>query len=520
MKNLITWTKVQKNTIIRKCFSHTYTGLLLLFGFLVFLLSCKDTVPSMSIDQKDQVEKGFTYKRTALSKELLESWPLMDMFTDSIPGISLEKAKKVVEGQKGQPVLVAVIDAGVEIDHSALHGMIWENEDELPNNALDDDRNGKIDDMVGWNFLGETSFAPFAITRIVANVEQQLIDGANIRSEEEDDQYLVIKKLYDERTIKVNEAYEQLAGLYNSGEKGPIIEPLYNGRRRQKEYHYNPSFNPREVIGDDPKNINDSDYGDNNVLPRRPGEMHGTHVMGIIVNVTKKFNTDFKMMPIRAIPKGDEYDKDVALAIRYAVDNGAGVINMSFGKPYSEYSEWVYEAIEYAAKKDVLLVHGAGNDAFDLDTVMVYPNDHKGSGLEFVSNYLNVGASTRFYNKKLVAPFSNYGKRNVDIFAPGVAIYSAVLGDGYDYNNGTSMAAPLVAGVAAVIRSYHPGLSAAEVKQILMTSGLEVPFEVVVPGKVIETTPFKELCKSGRILNAYNALKMADDISKKQNETN
>lgn len=489
----------------------------LAFILPILIFSCQNTVQHQSVNQENNVSAYLTYKRTALSKELLKSWPLMDIAVDSIPGISLEKAKKIVQRRNTEPVLVAVIDSGVEIDHIELCDMIWKNEDELPDNEVDDDLNGKIDDTLGWNFLGETSFAPLAITRIVRKGEYQTIDELNVQNRAVYSQYNVLKTMYEKQAVKVADSYEQISKLFNSGERTGFTMQIYNRRAIEKEYHYNTSFDPRRVIGDDPQNINDIDYGNGNVSPRRQDEVHGTHVSGIILNVTKKFDMGITLMPIRAIPKGDEYDKDVALAIRYAVDNGAKVINMSFSKPYSEYSRWVYEAIEYAAEKDVLLVHGAGNSSMNVDTVMIYPNDHQGNEKEFVDNFLNVGASTRFYNKKLVAPFSNFGKANVDIFAPGVDIYSAVPGDGYDYNNGTSMAAPLVAGVAAVIRSYYPELSAADVKRIIMISGLRIPFEVVVPGKVIETTPFDNICKSGRILNGYQALVEADRIAKEKN---
>lgn len=520
MNSIILIYLLMKKWLLKVAITHrkTLCGVLSALILPFFIFSCKTTSPALSLGEKIASGERLTYKRTALSKDSLKVWPLMDIVTDSIPGISLEKAKKVVEGRTSQPVVVAVIDSGVDIDHQNLKDNIWQNEDELADNGLDDDRNGYVDDVTGWNFLEEVSFAPFAITRMVASSANKF-DGLSedvLKAEEKEeyDRYQSLRAIYDERAGKAADAYATVSAMYRSQEPSMLVNQMYNHRFVEKEYHYNLSYDPREQLGDDPGDMTDRAYGNGDVLPKHDKETHGTHVSGIIAGVIDHFSAAIKLMPIRAIPKGDEYDKDVALAIRYAVDNGADIINMSFGKEYSEYSSWVYEAIGYAAQKDVLLVHGAGNSAQNVDTVMVYPNDHRGAEASFVDNFLNVGASTRFYNKKLVAPFSNFGKMNVDIFAPGINIYSAVPGGGYANNNGTSMAAPLVAGVAAVIRSYYPALPAREVKRIIMDSGLEVPFEVVVPGMVVETRSIEEISRSGRILNAYNALLMASEISK------
>ena len=218
-------------------------------------------------------------------------------------------------------------------------------------------------------------------------------------------------------------------------------------------------------------------------------------------------------MPVRAVPNGDEYDKDIALAIRYAVDNGAKVINGSFGKDYSPHAGWVYDAIKYAASKDVLIVHAAGNDSKDIDTEPNFPTDEV-NGAEISDNLITVGALRNEIGEKVVAKFSNYGKKNVDVFAPGVKIYAAVPNNKYKYLQGTSMASPNTAGVAALIRSYYPNLKASQVKQILIQSGTPLSFDVKVGAKQ-EKIPFSETCVSGRIVNAYNALKMAEKISKK-----
>ena len=204
--------------------------------------------------------------------------------------------------------------------------------------------------------------------------------------------------------------------------------------------------------------------------------------------------------------------KTVALAIRYAVDNGAKVINMSFGKSYSPNEEWVYDALKYAASKDVLLVHAAGNDHKNIDKSDNFPTDSPDKVKEIVDNVITIGAMTRNYNEDLVASFSNYGKLNVDVFAPGLEIYSTIPNNEYRSIQGTSMAAPEVAGIAVMIRSYYPQLSASQVKHILMNSGIKVDLDVKLPGGDGKLVPFSDLSVSGRVVNAYNALLMADSM--------
>ena len=218
-------------------------------------------------------------------------------------------------------------------------------------------------------------------------------------------------------------------------------------------------------------------------------------------------------MPVRAVPNGDEYDKDIALAIRYAVDNGAKVINGSFGKDYSPHAQWVYDAIKYAESKDVLIVHAAGNDSKNIDTEPNFPTDEV-NGKEIADNLLTIGALNYQYGSNIIATFSNYGKMNVDVYAPGVKIYATVPGNKYKYLQGTSMASPNAAGVAALVRSYYPNLKAAQVKHILMDSGTPINLNVIVDENKI-SIPFSEASASGKIINAYNALKMAEEMSNK-----
>lgn len=290
-------------------------------------------------------------------------------------------------------------------------------------------------------------------------------------------------------------------------------------------YNLNKEFNGRKVVGDNPEDINDKKYGNNIVYSKeRKDSFHGTHVAGIIGQVRNNkiggdgVATNVEIMPIRAVPNGDEYDKDIALAIRYAVDNGAKVINGSFGKDYSPHKEWVWEAMKYAESKDVLIILAAGNDGKDVDVEPNYPEDTADKKTELVNNVIKVGAINYNYGTNVVADFSNFGTDNVDIFAPGVKIYATITEGKFKYEQGTSMASPNVAGVAALIRSYYPNLKAAQVKQIIMMSGTPLDFEVAV-GENGEKRPFSKASVSGKIINAYNALKMAEILSKNiQNE--
>lgn len=308
-----------------------------------------------------------------------------------------------------------------------------------------------------------------------------------------------------------NDVVEQFKEVFE------LTKPAYDHYASVVEL-YNLDFVTRRAAGDDPYDIKDVPYGNAFTRGSLTEEMHGTHVAGISMATRdngKGINgvaKNAKLLSVRTVPTGDEYDKDVAMAIRYAVDNGAKVINMSFGKSYSPNAEWVFDAIKYAADKDVLLVHAAGNDHKNIDKSDNFPNDAPDKIKEIVDNVITIGAVTRNYNEDLVASFSNYGKLNVDIFAPGQEIYSTVPNNKYETFDGTSMAAPAVAGLAVLVRSYYPELSASQVKHIIMNSGIKVDLNVKLPGGDGIVVPFSDLSVSGRVVNAYNALKMADGM--------
>ncbi|MGV3697768.1 S8 family peptidase [Flavobacterium sp.] len=493
--------------------------------------------------------QNFT-KKAPLTDQELKRWSHLDLEKDSIPGMSVDKAyAELLKNKKGTKVIVAVVDSGVDIDHEDLKKYIWTNKKEIPNNGKDDDKNGFIDDVHGWNFLGESNNENLEMTRILKkpddgsavykqaladytkeleevkelkeNVDVLLKADKTVREFLKNEKY-TISELKDMPSVKFDLYDAKRIMLSYANQKGETFHDDLESYREyvydKLDYNLNKDFNARKLVGDNPEDINDKKYGNNVVYSKgRKDSLHGTHVAGIIAQGRDNglggdgVAENVEIMAVRAVPNGDEYDKDIALAIRYAVDNGAKIINGSFGKDFSPHAEWVYDAIKYAASKDVLIVHAAGNDSKNIDTEPNFPSDEV-NGTEFADNLLTVGALNYEYGEKVVARFSNYGKKNVDVFAPGVKIYATIPANKYKYLQGTSMAAPNAAGVAALIREYYPNLKAAQVKQILMKSGTPLDFEVVVDEKKIKI-PFAEASISGRIVNAYDALKMAEEMS-------
>jgi subtilisin family serine protease len=490
----------------------------------------------------------------------LKRWSHLDIVTDTIPGMSVDRAySEILKGKEGVKVIVGIVDSGVDIEHQDLKSVLWTNKKEIAGNGIDDDKNGYVDDIHGWNFLGDITKENYEYERIVRNKslvdevtyqaakkfsDTKMVDAARgkARSEEmlvalnENDAVLIKhfgKSVYtieevkaivsqEPETQKSKVAMEQMFsyGMPIADLKVAVQKQLdgfkaaLSGENIKSDY--------RKVVGDNPEDITDTQYGNNNVMgPDKNGILHGTHVAGIVAQSRNNglggdgIANNVEILTVRAVPDGDEYDKDIALGIRYAVDNGAKVINGSFGKTFSPHKQWVYDAIKYAEKKDVLIVHAAGNDAKNIDTEDNFPNDSADKVTEFADNVITIGALNFEYGNKVVARFSNFGKINVDVFAPGVKIYATTPNDSYKYLQGTSMASPNVAGVAALIRSYYPKLSAQQVKHILMDSGVAITADVIVGGKPTDSRSFTTLSKSGKIVNAYNALLMAEKMSKK-----
>lgn len=486
-----------------------------------------------------------------------QRWAQADLVQDTLPGISLDRAYAFLGKRKGATVVVAVLDSGIDLDHNDLDDVIWTNKGEKAGNGKDDDGNGYVDDIHGYNFLGESYNEQLesarmlrlqlgdAATRAKAQAE---IDKELPKAQQNKAQYTqilaavkqadaAVKKELNQSSYtkedlaKITKAEMQqsvgiLKQMFLYGDNiEEVLEEIEFGVQyftEQADYNYNVQWDGRAVVGDNPYDFNDRDYGNGDPSSRHKDEMHGTHVAGIIAAERNNgigvdgVAKNVQIMSIRAVPNGDEYDKDIALGIRYAVDNGARIINCSFGKSFSPNAEWVYEAIQYAASKDVLIVHAAGNDSHNIDDSSNpnYPNDHRFGTQEIANNVITIGSLAPKYGPEMLSVFSNYGARNVDLFAPGSGIYSTVPGSEYDYSDGTSMAAPAVSGVAALIRSYYPKLSAVQVKQILMQSGLTTKTELLVPGQNGKTARFNEVAKSGKMLNAYNALLLADQVSK------
>jgi subtilisin family serine protease len=309
-----------------------------------------------------------------------------------------------------------------------------------------------------------------------------------------------------EGDVEVSVFLQELAGY---------IDQLKEGVHHYEtavEYGYNTEFDSRGVVGDDPTNLTEKVYGNNDV--EGPDAKHGTHVAGIIAANrqneigTKGIADNVKIMSVRAVPNGDERDKDVANAIRYAADNGAQIINMSFGKGFSPHKDIVDKAVKYAESKGVLLIHAAGNDGDDLDQESNFPNKTFTAGGQ-AKTWLEIGASSWGADQNFVGSFSNYGRKSVDLFAPGVQIYSTTPNDNYENLQGTSMAAPATSGVAAIIMSYFPELSAEQVKEVLRQSTRKFDgLKVNKPGSK-DAIPFNQLSSSGGMVNAYEAVKLA-----------
>lgn len=527
---------------------------------MMAVLAASNLMAQSSPDEEKSVPKG---------------WHMLDKTSTGYYGISTDKAYDFLKAKKlkSKTVIVAVIDSGVDTTHEDLRSILWRNPKEIPGNGIDDDKNGYVDDIYGWNFLGG---------RDGRNVEKDSYEAARV--------YHQFKSKWDKPGVKIedlsaNEAFEFKTWLRAKadivGEMNPLevinLRRMYatmkSGdtviRADLKKEEYNckdlagytstnknaqrtrevlmsickandneeitsvqimdqlegdlakmdavdraPQPYRDEIVKDNYYDFNDRFYGNNDVFVNNKGALHGTHVSGIIGAIRGNnlgmdgVADNVRIMAVRAVPDGDEHDKDIALAIRYAVDNGAQVINMSFGKSFSPEKKWVDDAVKYAEGKGVLLVHAAGNDAKNLDSSYNFPTPLMIDGKR-PNNWITVGASGDPKLGGLTASFSNYGKKEVDVFAPGVKIYATLPG-GNTYGNlqGTSMASPVVAGLAALIMEYFPTLTAAQVKQVIEKSSRNPGTKVKDPG-TDEDTDLNTLSRTGGIINAYEAVKLA-----------
>jgi len=520
----------------------------------------------------------------ACANLLFAQQPSLDWFHDKIESNSTYE--DMLNTKQGQTVVVAVIDSGVDIEHEDLADNVWVNVDEIPNNGIDDDKNGYIDDVNGWNFLGNADGTnvngeTLEVTRLYASLRGKYQDADRSKltkkQQKEYDNFIKYKEevekkrsdaqnnlnsiemqtnmvggifdgmiqeygnitltqdFLDTTALQIPDQFKtavgEMIGQYNmeNGDnpdfediKEIVLGEMAGGLdyySSQANYHYNPDFKSREIIGDNYRDQEERYYGNNDV--EGPDAHHGTHVAGIIGAVRSNdigmngVAANVKIMSIRTVPDGDEHDKDVANAIRYAVENGASIINMSFGKGYAWNKDVVDDAVRYAEKNDVLLVHAAGNSSQNNDTTDNFPNDkyRKAKGFLFwkkkeAKTWLEVGALSYKTGEDTPASFSNYGSRNVDIFAPGVMIYATTPDNNYEPLGGTSMASPVVAGVAAVLRSYFPTLSAKQIKEIIMETAVPYDIKVKKPGGD-NLVNFSDLSVTGGVLNMKSAVAKA-----------
>jgi subtilisin family serine protease len=489
-----------------------------------------------------------------------DAWQLLDVDAEGVPGVSATRAyQELLAGRSpGRTVVVAVIDGGVDTAHVDLRENLWSNPGEIAGNRVDDDGNGYVDDVFGWNFLGgpdgrNVGHETLEVTRLHAACEAgaEAPTGLTCAGISEDYE---AERTEVEQTLQVldqiDAAYEFALPLLTAAgagdpptlegvravsslrqdvlqakslflqlaDAGILPEDLPDAREAYEglqQYGLDPDFQPREIVGDDLQNGTETGYGNPDVMG--PDASHGTHVAGIIGAVRDNgigidgVASNVRLMTIRAVPDGDERDKDVANAIRYAVDNGAHIINMSFGKGYSPRKHLVDEAVRYADERGVLMIHAAGNDGEDIDEEANFPSAVYEDGGK-ASLWIEVGAAN-WQVDTLAAPFSNYGQTSVDVFAPGVDILSTVPGSEFKREDGTSMAAPVVTGVAALLMAYFPDLDAAAVRGILLDSAVrygdrEVPRPGAGSGPP-QMVPFGTLSVTGGVVNVYEAVRRA-----------
>lgn len=524
----------------------------------------------------------------AQKEEIPKGWHLLDKDQSGYFGISAGKAYDFVREKRmnGHPVIVAVIDSGIDTAHEDLRSMLWRNPGEVPGNGLDDDHNGYVDDIYGWNFLGnkqginleKDSDEPSRIYHNLKNKWENRAAGHTLLNAVDSAEYLMWKRAKDEIFSRYNESraeFEFLKSNYlscvlndsilrqamdqevytgtelknfntnNAAEVNDAKQGLYrmmaqNNALESTNYEFLEGFEEylkkeerkleriiappkpyrNRVVNDDENDINDRFYGNNNIMVNNNAALHGTFVAGVLGADRNNYTgvdgmgDNVRIMSLRVICEGEFHDKDLALAIRYAVDNGAQIINISFGKNYSPHKKWVDDAVKYAAQKDVLIVHAVGNASKNLDSSYNFPTSQFLDGTR-AENWIAVSASGDPAAGGLTTSFTNYGKKEVNVFAPGIRIYTTVPGNAYKNLQGTGTSAPLVAGLAAFLLSYYPELSAVQLKQVIEKSVLKPAILVKKPGTE-QLISLSSLCSSGGIINAYEAVKLASGYKGKR----
>ena len=542
---------------------------LILASFLIISISCSSS-KTLSTDTSETESTEEISEETVEESPSLEGWHTWSSTDTEYKGIDLDLAYEqyLNSREPKKKVLVAIIDSGVDRFHEDLSDIIWVNKDETPLNGIDDDNNGYVDDIYGWNFIGGKDSShvendSYELTRIYFEMNERF-EGLNPDSISESDKedyeyYLALRKDHESNKEELKTIYDQLNQIVLAANfaqsilnipsidaaqdmdlslKDDDTEAVKNAKQVLQffvgqaitdevlEFEYNmienqlnsldPANDTRYIVGDDYDDLTVTNY----VVG--PFADHGTHVAGIVGAIRNNdigmngIADNIEIMILRTVPNGDERDKDVANAIRYAVQNGANVINMSFGKSFSPQKEYVDDAVRYADSSGVLMIHGAGNDGYDVDVKKNYPNKYYADSTGYAMNWITVGASTPAKELNIAADFSNYGKNNVDVFAPGVSIYSTVPNNEYEFLNGTSMAAPVVTGLAALIMSYYPELTSEQVKRIIFDSAEPLFDEIQKPGSQIEYVPFSSLSASGGIVNALRAVQLAEQMTNQE----
>ena len=495
-------------------------------------------------------------------QEAPRDWQLLDERADGVPGISVRRAERelLAGKQPRRTVIVAVIDGGIDTAHVDLRANLWTNPRET-SPTTDGDGDGHVGDTWGWNFLGgangkSVNDETLEVTRVYnqcrhggpardslgppVDCTEVARDFERRRTEAQQQlpQIVVMDSMMRKavpllrtatgtdsltfanvRAVRPADAQTDWARrvFLQFASQGISPKDVTEARKELQsrlDVGLNTEYDARAtIVKDDTTNLRQTNYGNRDATG--PDASHGTHVAGIIGAVRGNgigvdgVATAVKLMSVRAVPNGDERDKDIANAIRYAVDHGANVINMSFGKGFSPQKRLVDDAVKYADARGVLMVHAAGNDGEDLATSRNFPTPAYLDG-GTPKNWIEVGASSWKGGDSLAASFSNYNRKMVDVFAPGVDILSTVPGNGYERESGTSMASPVVTGLAALIMSYYPDLDAAAVKRIILASAHRHDQSVVRPGATMgEHVPFSSLSATGGIVNAYDALRLA-----------
>ena len=506
-----------------------------------------------------------------------DNWFNLDASTNSVNGVSTERTyEELLKGKKSTTIIVGVLDSGVDYLHEDLKDIMWTNPKEIAGNGIDDDKNGYIDDIHGWNFMGNKDGKNvekdnLELTRVYkdlkAKYDGKTLESLTTKADKKEFKFWQLVKADYDKEVAENDARanqykfirDAVAGVIEKikTEKGilkvtaedlkafdtkdpkekqgkmiamaqavagtspeKLVAKLNDAIESMDGSRYDVNADTRSIVGDNYADMNERYYG--NADCKGPASLHGTHVAGIIA-ATRKNNIgmdgvadNVRIMSVRCVPDGDERDKDVANAIRYAVDNGASILNMSFGKKYSPGKKAVDEAVKYAESKGVLILHAAGNDGENIDEITHYPCKKFEGTKKEASNFLDIGALSWKPDDEIAAPFSNYGKKTVDLFSPGVDIYSTLPENKYGDLSGTSMACPVAAGVAAVLKSYYPELTAVQIKKILIKSSIKKyeDKKVIKPGTKDEMVNFDELSKTAGIINLYEAVKMAQGMVK------